>query len=174
MRGRHKGRDVRYRMVLIWNPVHKSHMLLATSLAAADFDSREVRQLYAVRWQIELAFKKWKSYANLRKVNTANPHIVAGLIWAALAAALLKRLLRARGSSCSRRCHLDTNRSHVRRWTPARAASGDARACSDYTQPPVNPCLSCQRGKAGAHQARCQNRTAQCGIGAHNRKSGLT
>jgi len=40
-----------------------------------------------------LCFKEWKSYANLHSFDTANPHIAAGLIWAGLCAALLKRLL---------------------------------------------------------------------------------
>jgi hypothetical protein len=38
-------------------------------------------------------FKEWKSYANLHKFDTANEHIAAGLIWASLCAAVLKRFL---------------------------------------------------------------------------------
>ncbi|HEX2686198.1 MAG TPA: hypothetical protein VHN14_06250, partial [Kofleriaceae bacterium] len=38
-------------------------------------------------------FKEWKSYANLHKFDTANEHIAAGLIWASLCAAILKRFL---------------------------------------------------------------------------------
>jgi hypothetical protein len=90
---RRRGQDVKYRVVLVWNPIHKAHMVLATNLSAVDFDVAELRRLYAVRWQIELASKEWKSYASLRKFNTRNPAIVQGLIWAALAAALLKRFL---------------------------------------------------------------------------------
>jgi hypothetical protein len=36
-------------------------------------------------------FKEFKSHANLRAFDTANPHIAEGLIWAALCAAALKR-----------------------------------------------------------------------------------
>jgi len=90
---RHAGKDVRYRVVLVWNSLHKAHMVLATNLSVADFDVADLRRLYAVRWQVELAFKEWKSYASLRKFNTRNAAIVQGLIWAALAAALLKRFL---------------------------------------------------------------------------------
>ena len=42
---------------------------------------------------MELLFKEWKSYANLHAFDTANPIIVEGLIWAAIAAAALKRFL---------------------------------------------------------------------------------
>jgi hypothetical protein len=37
--------------------------------------------------------RSWKSYANLHQFDTANPHIAAGLIWASLCAAVLKRFL---------------------------------------------------------------------------------
>ncbi len=52
-----------------------------------------VSRLYRFRWQIELCFKEWKSYANLHQFDTGNPHIAAGLIWASLCAAVLKRFL---------------------------------------------------------------------------------
>jgi hypothetical protein len=52
-----------------------------------------IGRLYRFRWPIELCFKEWKSYANLHKFDTANPHLAAGLIWAGRRAALLKRSL---------------------------------------------------------------------------------
>ena len=45
------------------------------------------------RWQVELLFKEWKSYANLHAFDTEKAAIVEGLIWSAIAAAALKRFL---------------------------------------------------------------------------------
>ncbi len=66
---------------------------LCTNLPRTPFSLDLVSRLYRFRWQVELLFKEWKSYANLHKFNTANEHIVAGLIWASLCAAVLKRFL---------------------------------------------------------------------------------
>lgn len=66
---------------------------LCTNLPRATFSLSLVSRLYRFRWQIELLFKEWKSYANLHKFDTANQHIAAGLIWASLCAAVLKRFL---------------------------------------------------------------------------------
>lgn len=66
---------------------------LCTNLPRTPFSAGLVGRLYRFRWQIELCFKEWKSYANLHKFDTANPHIAAGLIWASLCAAILKRFL---------------------------------------------------------------------------------
>jgi hypothetical protein len=52
-----------------------------------------VFNLYRLRWQIELAFKDWKAYSSLRALQSENPAIVEGLIWAAPCAAFLKRAL---------------------------------------------------------------------------------
>jgi len=66
---------------------------LCTNLPRTPFPVDLVARLYRFRWQVELLFKEWKSYANLHKFNTANEHIAAGLIWASLCAAVLKRFL---------------------------------------------------------------------------------
>jgi hypothetical protein len=66
---------------------------LCTNLPRTPFSVDVVARLYRFRWQIELCFKEWKSYANLHHFATANPHIAEGLIWASLCAAVLKRFL---------------------------------------------------------------------------------
>ena len=66
---------------------------LCTNLPRTPFSAALVGRLYRFRWQLELCFKEWKSYANLHRFDTGNPHIAAGLIWARLCAAILKRFL---------------------------------------------------------------------------------
>jgi hypothetical protein len=85
-------RVVGFRVVVL--PGHERTMTrLCTNLARTPFSVDLVSRLYRFRWQIELMFKEWKSYANLHKFDTANKHIAAGLIWASLCAAVLKRFL---------------------------------------------------------------------------------
>ena len=64
---------------------------LLTNLERDAFTPQHVSDGYRLRWQIELLFKQWKSNANLRAFDTANPNIAEGLIWASLCAATLKR-----------------------------------------------------------------------------------
>lgn len=84
--------SVAFRFVVL--PGKESHgTRLATNLPADQFSLHLVGRIYRLRWQIELVFKEWKSYANLRAFNTANAHIAEGLIWASLLASILKRFL---------------------------------------------------------------------------------
>ena len=85
-------RPVDVRIVLF--PGTSKHMTrLCTNLSRSRFSLARVGQLYRFRWQVELVFKEWKSYANLHSFNTSNEWIVEGLIWAALCTAILKRFL---------------------------------------------------------------------------------
>jgi IS4 transposase len=71
----------------------KSYTYLHTNLSKATFTADEVGRIYRLRWQIELLFKEWKSYANLHKFDTAKSPIAEGLIWASLLAATIKRAI---------------------------------------------------------------------------------
>ena len=85
-------RVVGFRVVVL--PGREAAMTrLCTNLPRTPFSLDLVGRLYRFRWQIELCFKEWKSYANLHQFDTANPHIAEGLIWASLCAAVLKRFL---------------------------------------------------------------------------------
>jgi hypothetical protein len=88
-----RGKQVlEFRVVVL--PGHEPTMTrLCTNLPRTPFSLDLVSRLYRFRWQIELLFKEWKSYANLHKFDTGNEHIAAGLIWASLCGAVLKRFL---------------------------------------------------------------------------------
>lgn len=84
--------DISFRMVVLsGKEAHGTR--LATNLSNARFSLNVVAQLYRLRWQVELIFKEWKSYANLRAFDTANADIAEGLIWASLLTSILKRFL---------------------------------------------------------------------------------
>ncbi len=84
--------ELRFRVIVL--PGSEATMTrLCTNLPRTPFFVGLVARLYRFRWQIELVFKEWKSYANLHKFDTANANIAAGLIWASLCAAVLKRFL---------------------------------------------------------------------------------
>ena len=87
------GQTLRLRMVLIWVRPARTYTVLVTNVRRSVLTARQVAELYRLRWQIELVFKEWKSYANLHAFTSANPAIVEGLIWASLCAAALKRSL---------------------------------------------------------------------------------
>ena len=81
------------RVVARWNPQEGRYTWLVTNLARDRYTAQAVGQLYRLRWQVELLFKEWKSYANLHAFDTNNGGIAEGLIWAAIAASILKRYL---------------------------------------------------------------------------------
>lgn len=85
-----QARTVRLRLVIRYVPEKKSWTGLMTNLPR-HVDADAVSTLYRLRWQIELLFKDWKSDANLHRFQSAERHIVEGLIWASLCAAFLKR-----------------------------------------------------------------------------------
>ena len=87
------GQTIIFRMIVTWNSQTKEFQYLITNLDYPQFSLRDVCLAYHLRWQVELLFKEWKSYANLHAFDTANPDIAEGLIWASIIAAALKRFL---------------------------------------------------------------------------------
>lgn len=79
------------RLVAIWNPKTKKHVLFVTNVSAELLNLKEIGQIYRIRWQIELIFKDLKSHSGLRKFLTSNEHIVEGLIWLSLISFLVRR-----------------------------------------------------------------------------------
>ena len=81
------------RLILSWNRRTKSFCYFLTNLPSQGYPIEVICRAYKWRWQVELLFKEWKSYANLHAFDTANTALVEGLIWTAIAAAALKRFL---------------------------------------------------------------------------------
>ena len=88
-----KKNPIRHRLIMTWNPAHKQFQYLVTNLPASRYNAHIIREGYRLRWQIELLFKEWKSYANLHAFSTSKPAITKGLIWASLTAAALNRYM---------------------------------------------------------------------------------
>lgn len=87
------GCSVEARLIASWNPKTKEYNFFVTNLPRERYAVTDILRAYRLRWQIELLFKEWKSYANLHAFHTSKAHIAEGLIWAALAAATIKRYL---------------------------------------------------------------------------------
>lgn len=92
------------RLVVLYTPSKKkprkrkksraiTFTFLHTNLKRSEFRLREIAALYRLRWQIELLFKEWKSYANLHRFHTSKSPIAEGLVWASLLASILKRFV---------------------------------------------------------------------------------
>ncbi|HYN26628.1 MAG TPA: IS4 family transposase [Pyrinomonadaceae bacterium] len=88
-----EGAPLCLRLILSWNRRTKSFCYFLTNLPSQGYPLEVICRAYKWRWQVELLFKEWKSYANLHAFDTANAALVEGLIWTAIAAAALKRFL---------------------------------------------------------------------------------
>jgi Transposase DDE domain len=82
---------LRLRLLLSWNRRTKAFCYLWTNLPAQRYRLDMIFRAYQWRWQVEWLCKDWKSYAHLHAFDPANPAMVEGWIWAAIAAAALKR-----------------------------------------------------------------------------------
>jgi hypothetical protein len=65
------------------------YILLLTSLPAAIFPPTDIFALYRFRWQIELAFKRFKSLAGLDMLPAKNPQLARAWIYARLIVAII-------------------------------------------------------------------------------------
>jgi hypothetical protein len=65
------------------------YILLLTSLPATVFPPTDILALYRFRWQIELAFKRFKSLAGLDMLPAKNPELARAWIYARLIVAII-------------------------------------------------------------------------------------
>ena len=78
-------------MIASWPKDKNEPTYWVTNLPRSEYPANSIIKLYGLRWQIELLFKEWKSYCNLRKFNTRKASMMEGLIWVSLLALLVKR-----------------------------------------------------------------------------------
>ncbi|WP_245433123.1 transposase [Rhizobium sp. L43] len=65
------------------------YILLLTSLPAATFPPADILTLYRFRWQIELAFKRFKSLAGLDSLPAKKPELARAWLYARLIVAII-------------------------------------------------------------------------------------
>jgi hypothetical protein len=85
------GHPLGLRLMLSWNRRTKRFGAFLTNLPPKRYPIEGLCRAYTGRWPVALRLKEWQSYATLPAFDTENPAIVEGLIWAAMAAAALKR-----------------------------------------------------------------------------------
>ena len=104
-------RNIPLRLIITWNPKKKKYWYLVTNLKRELFTVDLIVQYYRLRWQIELVFKEWKSYANLHKFDTENANIAEGLIWFSISAAFIKRYLAIAAQHISQTLEISTRKA---------------------------------------------------------------
>lgn len=67
------------------------YLVLFTSLTEDTISIDEVLQLYRLRWQIEIAFKRLKSLVEIDELTAKNPELVQSCLYAGLILALLTK-----------------------------------------------------------------------------------
>jgi hypothetical protein len=85
-------RLVRTRLVIVPGPHRRQHPYL-TNLDPLQWPPSIVRELYRLRWQVELVFKELKQHLNLDVLPTTDRFAVQILMWASLIALALSRMV---------------------------------------------------------------------------------
>ena len=126
------------------------YILLLTSLPAAVFPPADILALYRFRWQIELAFKRFKSLAGLDTLPAKKPELARAWIYARLIVAIIAEQIagqvpdsspsgpdNATGKPVALASHEDSLGNHLHRhsWTTAVAD------CLQYLHPNPSPPL---------------------------------
>jgi hypothetical protein len=78
------------RLVIVPGPDGMQRPYL-TSLSVSEWSPKALRELYRLRWQIELVFKELKQHLNLEAMPSKDPHAVKVFAWASLIALALSR-----------------------------------------------------------------------------------
>ena len=66
-----------------------AYLFVLTSMSAEQFSAAQVLEVYRFRWQIEMAFKRFKEILPLRRIPVKDPDLAKTYLYANLLAALL-------------------------------------------------------------------------------------
>ncbi len=98
--GRQKTRTRTFRLVAVRNAEAGQYHCYLTNVPAADLPAIDVRDTYALRWQVELLFKAMKSQGHLHQLPSRKKQVVECLVWASVLATVVShavhRLVRER------------------------------------------------------------------------------
>jgi hypothetical protein len=89
-----RSEPIRTRLVIIPTPQGDQRRYF-TNLSSLSWHPRALRELYRLRWQIELVFKELKQHLNLQSLPTHDPQAAQVLVWASLIALALSRTVTA-------------------------------------------------------------------------------
>ena len=91
--GRQKTRTRTFRMVAVRNAEAGQYHCYLTNVPADDLPATDVRDTYALRWQVELLFKAMKSQGHLHQLPSRKKQVVECLVWAAVLATVVSQAL---------------------------------------------------------------------------------
>src|SRR5216683_1901451 len=108
------------------------YILLLTSLPATAFPPADILALYRFRWQIELAFKRFKSLAGLDMLPAKKPELARAWIYARLIVAIIAEQIAGQVPDSSPSGHGKTNRKSIavasHENSPRQHSGGHSRA----------------------------------------------
>jgi hypothetical protein len=116
------------------------YILLLTSLPATVFPSTDILAIYRFRWQIELAFKRFKSLAGLDQLPAKNPELARAWIYARLIVALIAEQITGQVPDSSPSGHGNANRKPIALASHEDSPGYDSRS-HPRTTPVVGHCL---------------------------------
>jgi hypothetical protein len=116
------------------------YILLLTSLPATVFPPSDILALYRFRWQIELAFKRFKSLAGLDQLPAKKPELARAWIYARLIVAIIAERIAGQVPDSSPSGHDKTTRKSIALASHEDSPGYDSRS-HPRTTPLVGDCL---------------------------------
>ncbi|QDG49784.1 IS4 family transposase [Persicimonas caeni] len=92
-RGKQRQITRRFRMIGIRNDNTGEYHFYVTNVGQERLSAEDVGHIYALRWQVELLFRRLRSHGRLHQLPTQQEHIVKALIWASILAVLVSQKL---------------------------------------------------------------------------------